>query len=63
LVDVRRADREQHKVTGEEVRLALRNRGMPLEARRRPITPIGMYDLLVHLLVHFELTKRVHAPA
>ena len=32
--------------------------GMPLEALRRPITPIGMY----YVLVHFDLTKRVHAP-
>jgi DMSO/TMAO reductase YedYZ molybdopterin-dependent catalytic subunit len=32
----------------EEVRLALRNPGMPLEALRRPITPIGMHYVLVH---------------
>jgi len=34
--------------TGEEVRLALRNPGMPLEALRRPVTPIGMHYVLVH---------------
>lgn len=32
----------------EEVQLALRNRGMPLEALRYPITPAGMHYLLVH---------------
>ncbi len=32
----------------EEVQLALRNRGMPLEALRYPITPTGMHYLLVH---------------
>jgi DMSO/TMAO reductase YedYZ molybdopterin-dependent catalytic subunit len=32
----------------EEVQLATRNRGMPLEALRYPITPTGMHYLLVH---------------
>ena len=32
----------------EEVGLALRNPGMPLEALRREITPIGMHYVLVH---------------
>lgn len=32
----------------EEVRLALRNHGMPLEALRYPITPTGLHYLLVH---------------
>ena len=32
----------------EEVQLALRNRGMPLEALRYPITPAGLHYLLVH---------------
>lgn len=32
----------------EEVQLALRNRGMPLEALRYPITPTGLHYLLVH---------------
>jgi len=34
--------------TAEEVRLALRNPGMPLEALRRDLTPIGMHYVLVH---------------
>jgi DMSO/TMAO reductase YedYZ molybdopterin-dependent catalytic subunit len=34
--------------TAEEVRLALRNPGMPLEALRRDITPIGMHYVLIH---------------
>ena len=32
----------------EEVALALRNKGMPLEGLRYPITPTGMHYLLVH---------------
>ena len=32
----------------EEVQLATRNRGMPLEGLRYPITPTGMHYLLVH---------------
>ncbi len=32
----------------EEIQLALRNRGMPLEALRYPITPTGIHYLLVH---------------
>src|SRR3954453_21492253 len=32
----------------EEVRLALRNPGMPLEALHRAVTPIGMHYLLIH---------------
>lgn len=32
----------------EELQLATRNRGMPLEALRYPITPTGMHYLLVH---------------
>ena len=32
----------------EEVQLALRNKGMPLEGLRYPITPTGMHYLLVH---------------
>ena len=30
----------------EEIQLALRNRGMPLEGLRYPITPTGMHYLL-----------------
>lgn len=36
------------KLYGEEVRLALRNRGMPLEGLRYPITPTGIHYLLIH---------------
>lgn len=32
----------------EELQLALRNRGMPLEGLRYPVTPTGMHYLLVH---------------
>jgi sulfane dehydrogenase subunit SoxC len=39
--------------TREEVGLALRNPGMPLEALRRPITPIGMH----YVLVHFDIPE------
>ena len=34
--------------TPEELQLAFRNRGMPLEALRYPITPTGMHYLLTH---------------
>ena len=37
----------------EEVQLALRNKGMPLEAQRYPITPVGMH----YLLVHFDIPE------
>src|SRR5690242_8476926 len=32
----------------EELQLAARNHGMPLEALRLPITPVGMHYLLTH---------------
>src|SRR2546427_10284561 len=32
----------------EELQLAARNHGMPLEALRYPITPIGLHYLLIH---------------
>jgi DMSO/TMAO reductase YedYZ molybdopterin-dependent catalytic subunit len=35
-------------VTQAELRLAARNHGMPLEALRYPVTPIGLHYLLVH---------------
>ncbi len=37
----------------EEVQLANRNRGMPLEGLRYPITPTGMH----YLLVHFDIPQ------
>jgi sulfane dehydrogenase subunit SoxC len=35
-------------ITLEELRLAARNHGMPLEALRWPVTPLGLHYLLVH---------------
>ncbi len=35
-------------LTPEELQLATRNRGMPLEAMRYDITPVGLHYLLVH---------------
>jgi DMSO/TMAO reductase YedYZ molybdopterin-dependent catalytic subunit len=37
----------------EEVQLAFRNRGMPLEGLRYPVTPTGMH----YLLVHFDIPE------
>jgi sulfane dehydrogenase subunit SoxC len=39
---------EGQEFSREEVGLALRNPGMPLEGLRYPITPIGMHYLLIH---------------
>ena len=39
---------EGQEFSPEEVGLALRNPGMPLEGLRYPITPIGMHYLLIH---------------
>jgi sulfane dehydrogenase subunit SoxC len=39
--------------TRQEVGLALRNPGMPLEGLRYPITPIGMHYLLTHFDIPF----------
>jgi DMSO/TMAO reductase YedYZ molybdopterin-dependent catalytic subunit len=35
-------------VTRAELRLAARNHGMPLEALRYPVTPVGLHYLLIH---------------
>src|SRR4051794_36538791 len=35
-------------ITDEELRLAARNHGLPLEALRHPITPAGLHYLLTH---------------
>ena len=35
-------------ISTDELRLALRNSGMPLEALRWPITPLGLHYLLIH---------------
>lgn len=39
---------EDDKYFREEVQLALRNRGMPLEAMHYPVTPSGLHYLLTH---------------
>ena len=40
---------EQHGgVSMEELQLATRNHGMPLEALRYPVTPVGLHYLLIH---------------
>ncbi|MGH9116454.1 MAG: sulfite oxidase [Acidimicrobiales bacterium] len=36
------------KITIEELQLAARNHGMPLEALRWPVTPVGLHYLLTH---------------
>ena len=36
------------KITMEELQLAARNHGMPLEALRWPVTPLGLHYLLTH---------------
>jgi DMSO/TMAO reductase YedYZ molybdopterin-dependent catalytic subunit len=35
-------------ISREELQLAARNHGMPLEALRHPITPLGLHYLLIH---------------
>jgi len=35
-------------LTFDELRLAARNHGMPLEALRYPVTPVGLHYLLIH---------------
>src|SRR5205823_13825497 len=40
-------------VTGEELQLAARNHGLPLEALREPITPVGLH----YLLIHFDIPQ------
>ena len=35
-------------VSVEELQLAARNHGMPLEALRWPVTPLGLHYLLIH---------------
>src|SRR6059058_4046639 len=35
-------------VSLDELQLATRNHGMPLEALRYPVTPVGLHYLLVH---------------
>src|SRR3954462_12362837 len=39
---------EAGEITPEELRLAARNHGMPLEALAYDVTPVGMHYLLIH---------------
>jgi sulfane dehydrogenase subunit SoxC len=39
---------EDGGISLEELQLAARNHGMPLEALREPVTPIGLHYLLIH---------------
>jgi DMSO/TMAO reductase YedYZ molybdopterin-dependent catalytic subunit len=39
---------DQPGITREELQLATRNHGMPLEALRWPVTPTGLHYLLIH---------------
>ena len=41
-------DADAEALTPEELQLAARNHGMPLEALRYPVTPVGMHYLLIH---------------
>jgi sulfane dehydrogenase subunit SoxC len=36
------------EITPEELQLAARNHGMPLETLREPVTPVGLHYLLIH---------------
>lgn len=61
---------EDDRFHGEEVRLALHNRGIPLEAMRYPITPTGLHYLLIHFDIpeatpddfHLSVTGLVNSP-
>jgi DMSO/TMAO reductase YedYZ molybdopterin-dependent catalytic subunit len=39
---------EDQGISGEELQLAARNHGMPLEVLREDVTPIGLHYLLIH---------------
>jgi sulfane dehydrogenase subunit SoxC len=57
-------------ITLEELQLAARNHGLPLEALRHPITPVGLHYLLIHFDIpavdertwRLELGGLVHRP-
>jgi sulfane dehydrogenase subunit SoxC len=57
-------------ISREELQLAARNHGMPLEALRHPITPLGLHYLLIHFDIPFvdaaewrlELGGRIERP-
>src|SRR5437016_7744487 len=46
--DAPRGPIETDLITREELQLAARNHGMPLEALRYPVTPVGLHYLLIH---------------
>jgi sulfane dehydrogenase subunit SoxC len=46
--DVPAGTTASREITREELQLATRNHGMPLEALRYPVTPIGLHYLLIH---------------
>ena len=46
-------------ITLEELALAARNHGMPLEALRYPVTPVGLHYLLIHYDVPVIEPERV----
>jgi DMSO/TMAO reductase YedYZ molybdopterin-dependent catalytic subunit len=58
------------EITLEELQLAARNHGMPLEGLRYDVTPIGMHYLLIHFDIPYvdpdtwelEIGGRVHTP-
>src|SRR5437868_3307124 len=39
---------DSDEITVDELQLAARNHGMPLEALRYPLTPVGLHYLLTH---------------
>ena len=53
LVNVGGPEVPPQGVTIEELRLATRNHGMPLEALRYPLTPVGLHYVLVHYDIPF----------
>ena len=46
------------RFTAQEVALAARNRGMPLEALRHELTPAGLH----YLLIHFDIPPADERP-
>jgi hypothetical protein len=54
---------EPGRLTVEELKLAARNHGMPLEALGYPITPTGLHYLLTHYDVPWSASpSRWNAP-
>ena len=45
-------------VSLEELQLATRNHGMPLEALRYDVTPIGLH----YVLVHYDIPRSTRRP-